>query len=88
MSITSRALAASICVVLVVPSVAVAQAPAPVAAPPAAMAQANALTSANSLIVGAPQQSLRVGTELPLRLLTELTTKGKMLKLGDRFSSI
>jgi hypothetical protein len=28
---------------------------------------------------------LRVGTEIPLRLVEELTTKGKKLRVGDRF---
>ena len=28
---------------------------------------------------------LRVGTEIPLRLIEELTTKGKKLRVGDRF---
>jgi hypothetical protein len=28
---------------------------------------------------------LRVGTEIPLRLIQELTTKGKRLRVGDRF---
>jgi hypothetical protein len=28
---------------------------------------------------------LRVGTEVPLRLTQELTTKGKQLRVGDRF---
>ena len=39
-----------------------------------------------ALIVGGPATSLTVGTEVPLRLLTELTTKGKLLKVGDRFN--
>jgi hypothetical protein len=29
--------------------------------------------------------TLRIGTELPLRLVQELTTEGKQLKVGDRF---
>jgi hypothetical protein len=45
---------------------------APVAASPIA---APAMTSA----------ILRVGTEVPLRLTQELTTKGKQLRVGDRF---
>src|SRR6476661_2096581 len=45
-------------------------APAP-AAPIAASATTNAI--------------LRVGTEVPLRLSQELTTKGKQLRVGDRF---
>ena len=47
-------------------------APAPVAAPPiAAPATTNAV--------------LRVGTEVPLRLQHQLTTKGKQLRVGHRF---
>ena len=50
--------------------------PAQVAAPPAAAPIAPpAVTNA----------VLRVGTEVPLRLLEELTTKGKKLRVGDRF---
>jgi hypothetical protein len=43
----------------------------PVAAPISAPATTNAI--------------LRVGTEVPLRLSEELTTKGKKLRVGDRF---
>ncbi|HEY6817738.1 MAG TPA: hypothetical protein VI168_19575 [Croceibacterium sp.] len=32
-----------------------------------------------------PGAMLRIGTELPLRLVEELTTEGKQLKVGDRF---
>jgi hypothetical protein len=38
--------------------------------------------------IAAPQTAnavLRVGTEIPLRLIEELTTKGKKLHVGDRF---
>lgn len=36
--------------------------------------------------IAAPSQAmLRVGTEVPLRLLEELTTKGKKLRIGQRF---
>ena len=42
---------------------------------PAALIAAPAVTSA----------ILRVGTEVPLRLTQELTTKGKQLRVGDRF---
>lgn len=38
------------------------------------------------LVVGGSETSLRVGTEVPLRMLTELTTNGKLLKVGDRFN--
>jgi len=44
---------------------------APIAAPIAAPAMTSAI--------------LRVGTEVPLRLVEELTTKGKKLRVGDRF---
>jgi hypothetical protein len=39
------------------------------------------------VIAPAPMTSaiLRVGTEVPLRLVEELTTKGKKLRVGDRF---
>lgn len=46
-------------------------APAATTAPIAAPVTANAI--------------LRVGTEVPLRLVEELTTKGKKLRVGDRF---
>jgi hypothetical protein len=50
--------------------------PAPaVAAAPVAPIAAPATTNA----------ILRVGTEIPLRLVQELTTKGKQLRVGDRF---
>ena len=50
-------------------------APAPVAAPPiAAPATTNAI--------------LRVGTEVPLRLQHQLTTKGKQLRVGHRFCDV
>lgn len=45
------------------------------AAPPAAPVQPLATTNA----------VLRVGTEVPVRLLEELTTKGKKLRVGHRF---
>jgi hypothetical protein len=38
--------------------------------------------------IGSPVMTnavLRVGTEVPLRLVQELTTKGKQLRVGDRF---
>jgi hypothetical protein len=34
---------------------------------------------------GTTNAILRVGTEVPLRLVQELTTKGKQLRIGDRF---
>jgi len=55
------------------------QAPAqPVIAPMAAPAAPIAAPVTTSAI-------LRVGTEVPLRLSQELTTKGKQLRVGDRF---
>lgn len=43
-------------------------------------------TGVAGLVVGAPDDRLRVGTEVPLRMLNELTTNGKLLKVGDRFN--
>ncbi|HEX2624546.1 MAG TPA: hypothetical protein VHM21_04770 [Sphingomicrobium sp.] len=41
---------------------------------------------AQPIPIAAPSQAmLRVGTEVPLRLLEELTTKGKKLRIGQRF---
>jgi len=48
----------------------------PIAAPTSAMPVAAPLTT---------NAYLRVGTEIPLRLSQELTTKGKQLHVGDRF---
>jgi hypothetical protein len=56
----------------------------PVAAPQAAVQFAPAPASP----IAAPVMTsaiLRVGTEVPLRLTQELTTKGKQLRVGDRF---
>lgn len=56
----------------------------PVAAPQAAVRFAPAPGSP----IAAPLMTsavLRVGTEVPLRLTQELTTKGKQLRVGDRF---
>lgn len=40
-----------------------------------------------ALTVGAEQRpTLRAGTSVPLKTLTELTTKGKKLRVGDRFN--
>ena len=49
----------------------------PVAAPPVAVAPVQPLSQGNAV--------LRVGTEVPVRLLEELTTKGKNLRVGHRF---
>lgn len=62
------------CSLLLVPAAATAQivpAPRPAVAPVAAAPSANAV--------------LRSGTEVPVRLLEELTTKGKNLRVGHRF---
>lgn len=40
-----------------------------------------------ALAIGAEQRpTLRAGTSVPLKTLTELTTKGKKLRVGDRFN--
>src|SRR3989344_5094505 len=40
-----------------------------------------------ALTIGAEQRPmLRAGTSVPLKTLTELTTKGKKLRVGDRFN--
>jgi hypothetical protein len=53
-------------------------APGAAIAEPAASATPIAAPSAGNAV-------LRVGTEIPLRLIEELTTKGKKLRVGDRF---
>jgi len=51
----------------------------------AVCAPASAQVSA-PMVVGAPAGNvLRAGTEVPLKTVTELTTNGKKLKVGDRF---
>jgi hypothetical protein len=65
------ALAAAAAAQAAAPQVAVQPAPAVVAAPIPAPVTTSAI--------------LRVGTEVPLRLSQELTTKGKQLRVGDRF---
>lgn len=62
----------------------------PVAAqsPQAASPAPTATTIAHAVPIQAPVSSnaiLRVGTEVPVRLLEELTTKGKKLRVGHRF---
>ena len=55
---------------------------------PAATTQATIQPSAPPAWIAAPPTTnaiLRVGTEVPLRLSQELTTKGKMLRVGHRF---
>lgn len=40
-----------------------------------------------ALAIGADQRpTLRAGTSVPLKTITELTTKGKKLRVGDRFN--
>ena len=40
-----------------------------------------------AMVVGADQRpTLRAGTSVPLKTLTELSTKGKKLRVGDRFN--
>jgi hypothetical protein len=49
---------------------------------------AQAQRQAAPLVVGAPSSAspvLRIGTEVPLKTLRELTTEGKKLRVGDRF---
>lgn len=49
---------------------------------------AQAAVAASATPIAAPVMTnafLRVGTEVPLRLVQELTTKGKKLRVGDRF---
>lgn len=58
-------------------SSAFAQATVTFASPPAAQAPVVAPVTTNAV--------LRVGTEVPVRLLEELTTKGKNLRVGNRF---
>jgi hypothetical protein len=55
---------------------------------PAQQAQVAPVTSAGPLQVAAPvtgNATLRIGTEVPLRLEEELTTNGKQLRVGQRF---
>src|SRR5215212_8442038 len=52
------------------------------------VAPAVQFTPAVAPAIAAPAMTnavLRVGTEIPLRLSQELTTKGKRLRVGDRF---
>lgn len=57
-----------------------------IAAP--ALAQTATIVAPQPAPIAAPatsQAMLRVGTEVPVRLLEELTTKGKNLRVGQRF---
>ena len=68
------------CGLALAPSAVLAQTSAPATAPvfaPAAAAPVFAPVSGNAV--------LRTGTEVPLRLSEELTTKGKKLRVGQRF---
>jgi hypothetical protein len=58
------------------------------AGPQAIVQPAPATASAPAVPIAAPSTTsaiLRVGTEVPLRLVEELTTKGKKLRVGNRF---
>lgn len=45
------------------------------------------VSAQEALAIGADQRpTLRAGTSVPLKTLTELTTKGKKLRVGDRFN--
>jgi hypothetical protein len=45
------------------------------------------LLAQEAMVIGAEQRpTLRAGTSVPLKTLTELTTKGKKLRVGDRFN--
>ena len=50
------------------------------------LAFAQAVSAQQSVVVGAPAGNvLRAGTEVPMKMLEELTTLGKNLKVGQRF---
>ena len=52
-----------------------------------AVSVSGAAIGQNALVIGGEQRpTLRAGTSVPLRTLTELTTKGKRLRVGDRFN--
>lgn len=56
--------------------------------PTAAQAPVASVSTNSAPPIAAPVTAnavLRVGTEIPLRLVEELTTKGKKLRVGDRF---
>src|SRR4051812_49959250 len=55
-------------------------------APVQAYAQSTQASASTPIIAPSTTSAvLRVGTEVPLRLAEELTTKGKKLRVGDRF---
>jgi hypothetical protein len=59
--------------------------PAPAPAPPPISAVGLPSTAMPVAAPATANAFLRVGTEIPLRLSEELTTKGKKLRVGDRF---
>src|SRR4051812_40003567 len=65
------------------PALAQSQASAPAA--PSTAAVRPAVATAPIAAPAADVAMLRVGTEVPLRLMEELTTKGKKLRVGQRF---
>jgi hypothetical protein len=71
----------------VIAALAAAQAAAPQAAVQPTAPAAVIAPAPTPAIVAPPTTSavLRVGTEIPLRLVEELTTKGKQLRVGNRF---
>src|SRR3954469_11663265 len=71
MAYSILALAAAAAAQAAAPQAIIQPAPAPTAAPISAPVMTSAV--------------LHVGTEVPLRLVQELTTKGKQLRVGDRF---
>src|SRR4051794_8361241 len=71
MAYSILALAAAAAAQAAAPQAIIQPAPAPTAAPISAPVMTSAI--------------LHVGTEVPLRLVQELTTKGKQLRVGDRF---
>jgi hypothetical protein len=72
---------------LAIAALAAAQAAAPQAAVQPTAPAAVIAPAPTPAIVAPPTTSavLRVGTEIPLRLVEELTTKGKQLRVGNRF---
>lgn len=59
--------------------------PAPTAAPIAAQPAPSPVAAAPISVQPITNAILRVGTEVPLRLREQLTTKGKKLRVGHRF---
>lgn len=80
-SIYCAALAASIVVAPVSAQVAVAPAAVPSVVTPAISAPTIA-----SIAPAVPESVLRTGTVVPVRILEELTTQGKKLRVGQRFN--